>query len=55
MAKKYRVTVRKLGIEHVPPVPREFTTDRPISEEARRIISAAQAAAIRRARKGQSS
>jgi hypothetical protein len=51
---KYRL-INKLHIERVPPVPREYTTDRPISEEARRIITAAQVAAIRRVRKAQAS
>ena len=54
MAKNYRRTIRKLTIERLPPVPRQATTDRPISEEARRIITAAQVAAIRRVRKAQS-
>jgi hypothetical protein len=55
MAMKYRLIVKDLMLEHLPPVPREHTTDRPISEEARRIITAAQVEAIRRVRRAQSS
>jgi hypothetical protein len=55
MAMKYRLIVKDLMIERLPPVPREHTTDRPISEEARRIITAAQVEAIRRVRRAQSS
>ena len=52
---KDRLILSKVLIERASPVPREHTTDRPISEEARRIITAAQVAAIRRVRKAQSS
>ena len=54
MAMKYRLS-RALEIERLPPVPREHTTDRPISGEARRIITAAQVEAIRRVRRAQPS
>jgi hypothetical protein len=48
MAKK-PPTIRKLTTETLPPRPPAATTDRPVSQEARRIISAAQVEAIRRA------
>jgi hypothetical protein len=43
-------TIRQLTTEKLPPQPRSATTDRPISAEARRVIRAAQAKAVRRAR-----
>jgi hypothetical protein len=50
MSKK-RLRIEELGPERLPLRPRAATTNRPISEESRRIITAAQAEAIRRARR----
>ena len=41
--------IRELTAEELPRRPRSATTDRPLSEDARRIIVSAQAEAIRRA------
>jgi hypothetical protein len=48
---KKPLKIEELGPEKLPPRPRAATTSRPISEESRRIITAAQAEAIRRARR----
>ena len=55
MATNYRWTIREPIIEREPLLPHERTTNRPISDEARRIITAAQVEAIRRVRGAQSS
>jgi hypothetical protein len=46
-----RRLIRSDELERLPHPPRDATTDRPVSEDARRIIAAAQREAIRRARK----
>jgi hypothetical protein len=51
MSKKH-LKIEELGPERLPSRPRSATTNRRISEESRRIIAAAQAEAIRRARRG---
>ena len=43
--------IQTLGPEELPPRPRSVTTNRPVSEKASRVIKAAQAEAIRRARR----
>jgi len=46
---RVKLVERKLEVRPLPTGP--FTTDRPVSEEVRRIIAEAQAALIRRARR----
>ena len=44
-------TIKDLNAERLPPRPPAATTDRPVSKETQRIIRAAQAEAILRARR----
>jgi hypothetical protein len=46
-------TIKNLTAEKLPPRPASATTDRPVSQEAQRIIREAQVEAVRRARRHQ--